>query len=66
MTLDLQTIEEKVIAKIHARREMGLRKYFTTMERTDLSRLQWLVHAQEEAMDMAIYLEKLISIEPKE
>ena len=32
------------------------------MERTDLSELEWLVHAQEEAMDLAIYLEKLIQI----
>ena len=33
------------------------------MERTDLSRLEWLIHTQEEAMDMVVYLEKLISIE---
>ena len=25
-----------------------------------LSRLQWLIHAQQEAMDLAVYLEKLI------
>jgi hypothetical protein len=33
------------------------------MERTDLSRLEWLKHAQEEAMDLAVYLQKLIDLE---
>jgi hypothetical protein len=32
------------------------------MEREDLSRLEWLVHAQEEAMDLAIYLQKIIEV----
>jgi hypothetical protein len=52
--------EDAVIAKIRIRREAGRRKYGTTMERLDLNRIQWLQHAQEEAMDLAIYLEKLI------
>lgn len=52
--------EEAVIAKIRARREAGRKKYGTTMERTDLTERQWLIHAQEEAMDLAIYLERLI------
>ena len=52
--------EEAVIKKIRFRRNAGRKKYGTTMERTDLSRLQWLQHAQEEAMDLAIYLEKLM------
>jgi hypothetical protein len=30
------------------------------MDRTDLDKLDWLIHAQEEAMDLAIYLQKLI------
>ena len=29
------------------------------MERDDLSPLQWAQHAQEEAMDLAIYLQRL-------
>jgi len=52
--------EEAVIKKIRLRRNAGRNKYGTTMERTDLTRLQWLQHAQEEAMDLAIYLERLI------
>jgi hypothetical protein len=53
-------VEESVIAKIRQRREAGRAKYGTTMERTDLTCAQWLQHAQEEAMDLAIYLERLL------
>ena len=53
-------IEELVIQKIRERRDRGRKKYGTTMERDDLSNVQWLIHAQEEAMDLAIYLERLI------
>jgi len=56
------SIEESVIHKIKVRQAKGLNTYGTTMERTDLSELQWLEHAQEEAMDLAIYLEKLIRL----
>lgn len=54
------TVEDRVIEKILARREMGFKKYGVTMEREDLAYCDWLVHAQEEAMDLAIYLQKLI------
>jgi len=60
------SIEESVIHKIRARREMGLKKYGCSMERCDLSRAEWLKHAQEEAMDFAIYLEKLLRDEQNE
>lgn len=56
-------IEESVIARIRERREAGRAKYGTTMARQDLSRAQWLRHAQEEALDLAIYIEKLIRLE---
>lgn len=58
-------IEEDVCFKIIKRSEMGRKKYGTTMERTDLSEIDWLKHAQEEAMDLAVYLEKLIQIKEK-
>ena len=56
----MSKIEQKVVRKILKRAEVGKSKYGTTMERDDLSRLEWLVHAQEEAMDLAVYLEKII------
>jgi hypothetical protein len=56
-------VEQSVCDKILERAEVGKRKYGVTMERTDLTRLDWLKHAQEEALDMAVYLQKLIDIE---
>lgn len=61
----MKECEESVIEKIRSRRDAGRKKYGQTMERTDLNHLQWLVHAQEEAMDFAIYLERLIREECK-
>ena len=56
-------IVESVIKKYNKRSQTGIEKYNTTMDREDLSTLDWLRHAQEEAMDLSIYLEKLIVIE---
>ena len=52
-------IVESVIDQFRTRAEEGKRKYGTTMERDDLSPLQWLQHLQEELMDAAVYVEKL-------
>lgn len=55
---------ESVREKLRERSETGLRKYGVTTERTDLTRKQWLIHAQEEALDLAVYLQRLINDEP--
>lgn len=62
----MSKIEDIVIKKIEARAEIGERKYNTTMERVDLTRKAWLIHAQEESLDLAIYLQKLIMLEEDE
>jgi len=62
----MSKIEDDVCEKIQYRANIGFHKYKTTMERDDLNRLEWLCHAQEEAMDLCIYLEKLIKIEKAE
>jgi hypothetical protein len=49
----------QVLNQIADRSEKGLEKYGTNLERTDLETLDWLQHAQEEAMDLALYLERL-------
>ena len=49
-----------VLDKIKFRATVGFNKYGTNMERKDLSEIDWLVHAQEEAMDLAIYLQRII------
>jgi len=59
----MSSIEEQVCFKILKRSEVGKEKYGTTTERDDLGRLEWLKHAQEEAMDLCVYLQKLIEME---
>lgn len=53
------TIVQSVIEQFKKRSEAGIKKYNTTLDRTDLKHLDWIQHAQEEAMDLILYLEKL-------
>lgn len=55
----MSKIEEKVIEQIRSRAEKGKLKYGVTLERNDLTFLDWLQHLQEELMDAACYVEKL-------
>lgn len=48
---------------LNSRAARGLAKYGTDMDRTDLTRKDWMVHAYEEALDHALYLRKLIEME---
>lgn len=57
----MDRIVKKVIEKIETRSKLGYDKYGTNMERKDLTLTDWLNHAQEEAMDLAIYLERIKS-----
>jgi len=59
------TVVESVIQQFRTRSEIGIQKYNKTLDRKDLTRLEWLQHAQEEAMDMILYLEKLKQYENK-
>jgi len=54
-------IVESVINQFKTRSEVGIKKYGTTLERNDLSTLDWLKHLQEEMMDAVLYIEKLKS-----
>lgn len=51
-----------IIDDLLAREEKGFKEYGTTMDRSDLSEIEWLQHAYEEALDLSIYLKKLIKI----
>lgn len=53
------TILIKVIEKLHQRSLTGQKKYGTTMDRNDLTLMQWLNHLQEELCDAIQYIEKL-------
>lgn len=58
----MSAVEEKVIAQIRSRAEIGLQKYGVDMMRSDLSLRDWLQHALEETLDKAVYLQKAIMI----
>ena len=53
------TIVEAVISSFKQRSDVGIKKYNKTMDRDDLSTLEWLQHLQEELMDATLYIEKL-------
>ena len=53
------TIVLAVITKLYERSKVGIKKYNTTLDRDDLSPLEWLNHAQDEAVDLCLYLERL-------
>ena len=55
------SIVNSVIHSFIGRSNVGLEKYGTTLDRDDLSVLDWIQHAQEEHMDAILYLEKLKS-----
>ena len=50
---------QAVKEKFEERSQTGIRKYNTTLEREDLSFLDWLTHLQEELMDATLYVERL-------
>lgn len=52
-------IVDEVINKFIQRSELGIKKYGTTMDRTDLTEIEWINHLQEELMDALIYCTKL-------
>ena len=57
----MSKIEQKVIDLINQRAKIGEKKYKTTMERNDLTFMEWMQHLQEEMLDASIYIEKLKS-----
>jgi hypothetical protein len=58
-----QQIEDKIVlrvlARFNERSKLGIMKYNTTLERNDLSALEWLTHLQDELMDATLYVERL-------
>ena len=52
-------IVRSVLKRFNERSKVGIEKYSTTLERNDLSTLEWLTHAQDEALDFVLYLERL-------
>jgi hypothetical protein len=57
------SVVSAVVSAFQKRAEFGQKKYGTTLDRNDLTFLQWVQHAQEELMDAILYLEKLKQIQ---
>jgi hypothetical protein len=56
------SVVSSVISMFENRAKIGQVKYGQTLDRKDLSFLQWIQHAQEELMDGILYLEKMKKI----
>jgi len=51
---------KQVIEDMRQREAKGKKEYGTTMDRTDLSDTDWMDYAYEEALDLSLYLKKII------
>jgi hypothetical protein len=58
--MKLDSIVTSVIKQFEERSIKGKEKYGTDLDREDLALVDWLQHAKEEAMDLTLYLEKII------
>ena len=52
-------IVQKVVTDFQQRSEVGIKKYGVTLDRSDLSTLEWINHFREELMDAILYMTKL-------
>lgn len=53
-------INDQVIDKIKARAKKGIKKFGGNMMQSDRPVAEWLMEAQEEAMDTAVYIQRII------
>jgi len=53
------SVVDSIVDSFISRAAQGKTKYGHTLDRTDLSTLDWINHAQQELMDGILYLEKL-------
>lgn len=56
----VDTVVESVIDQFKQRSNIGIKKYGTTLDRNDFSLINWLIEAQQEAMDFVLYCEAAI------
>lgn len=55
----LDPVVQAVVKKFQDRSRVGIEKYNTTLDRTDIDFEGWAEHLQEELMDAILYLERL-------
>ena len=56
------SIVEEVRELLLSRSKVGIKKYNTTLDREDLTELEWRQHHQEELLDAILYNAKIIRI----
>jgi hypothetical protein len=56
----MKDTEQEVCKNILDRQQLGIKKYGRTVAGNSLTERQWLQHAYEEALDLSIYLKRLI------
>ena len=61
MTPQPTGIEAEVCKDIAARQQAGIAKYGVTVQGNPLALREWLQHAYEECLDMAVYLKRSIA-----
>lgn len=61
----MRDTEELVCQNIKDRQQLGIKKYGRTVSGNPLTERQWLQHAYEEALDLAIYLKRLMQEKDK-
>ena len=58
--MQIPDTERLVAGDILTRQQHGLNKYGTSVANNPLTQRQWLQHAYEEALDLAVYLKRLM------
>lgn len=53
------SIVNEVVENFKERSRIGILKYNTTLDRTDIDFIGWVNHLQQELMDATLYLERL-------
>lgn len=53
------SIVKEVIDNFKKRSDVGIKKYGVTLDREDLTTIQWIEHAIEEQMDSILYLTRI-------
>lgn len=59
MEIEVTGIEALVCREIARRQQLGIQKYGITVADNPLALREWVRHAKEEALDLAVYLTKL-------
>lgn len=59
MEINVTGIEAVVCKEIARRQQLGIQKYGITVAENPLALMEWVRHAKEEALDLAVYLTKL-------